>query len=111
MSKDDTAGRRESIDERRVWDRRCPLACANVCVSIKGRPYTWLRASLQRGDLAGVRCAAIELRQVNLADALAIVLLMSANQDPAYQRAATRWLTVQRSVVVQHAAAASQPGP
>ena len=36
--------------------------------------------------------AAIELRQVNLSDALAIVLRMSANQDPAYLRAATRWL-------------------
>jgi hypothetical protein len=40
-----------------------------------------------------VRCAASELRQVNLAYALAIVLLMNANQDPAYQRAATRWLS------------------
>jgi hypothetical protein len=35
----------------------------------------------------------LELRQINLADALAIVLLMSAHQDPAYQRAARRWLT------------------
>jgi hypothetical protein len=66
--------------------------CEREFVSIKGRPYTWLRASLQRGDLAGVRSAALELRQINLADALAIVLLMSTNQDPAYQRAATHWL-------------------
>jgi hypothetical protein len=70
-----------------------PRVCERVFVSIKGRPYTWLRASLQRGDLAGVRSAASELRQINLADALAIVLLMSTTQDPAYQRAATRWLT------------------
>jgi hypothetical protein len=47
-------------------------ACERVFVSIKGQPYTWLRASLQRGDLAGVRSAALELWQVNLADALAI---------------------------------------
>jgi hypothetical protein len=64
----------------------------HVFVSVKGRPYTWLRASLQRGDLPGVRSAAIELRQINLADALAIVLLMATDDDPAYERAATRWL-------------------
>jgi hypothetical protein len=61
-------------------------------VSIKGRPYSWLRASLKRGDLSGVRAAASELPRINLADALAIVLLMAATEDPAYERAATRWL-------------------
>jgi hypothetical protein len=58
----------------------------------QGRPYTWLRASLERGDLPGVRSAAAELTQVSLADALAIVVLMAADEDPAYERAATRWL-------------------
>jgi hypothetical protein len=43
--------------------------------------------------LPGVRSAAIELPQINLADALAIVLLMAADDDPAYERAATRPLT------------------
>ena len=62
-------------------------------MSIKGRPYTWLRASLERGDLPGVRSAATELPRINLADALAIVLLMAADEDPAYERAAARWLT------------------
>jgi hypothetical protein len=61
-------------------------------VSVKARPYTWLRASLQRGDLPGVRSAASVLPQISLADALAIVLLMAADDDPAYERAATRWL-------------------
>ena len=67
-------------------------ACEHLFVSIKGRPYTWLRASLQCGDLLGVRSAAAELPQINLADALAIVLLMAADDDPSYERAATRWL-------------------
>ena len=40
-----------------------------------------------------MRSAAIELPRINLADALAIVLLMAADEDPAYERAATRWLT------------------
>jgi hypothetical protein len=63
-----------------------------VFVSIRGRPHTWLRASLRRGDLPGVRAAASELPRINLADALAIVLLMAAEDDDAYERAATRWL-------------------
>jgi len=33
-----------------------------------------------------VRSAATELPQINLADALAIVLLMAADDDPAYAR-------------------------
>lgn len=39
-----------------------------------------------------MRSAAAELPQINLADALAIVLLMAADDDPGYERAATRWL-------------------
>jgi hypothetical protein len=47
---------------------------------------------VERGDLPGVRSAVIELPRINLADALAIVVLMAADKDPAYERAATRWL-------------------
>ena len=62
-------------------------------MSIKGGPYGWFRAALGRGDLAAVRAAAAELgHRVNLVDALAIVLLMAAREDDAYERAATRWL-------------------
>jgi hypothetical protein len=40
-----------------------------------------------------VRAAAAELeRRINLTDALSIVLLMAAKRDPAYDRAAARWL-------------------
>jgi hypothetical protein len=68
-------------------------------MSIKGHPNAWLRASLERGDLPGVRSAAAELPQVNLADALAIVVLMAADEDPAYERAATRYPVGTRGVL------------
>ena len=62
-------------------------------MSIKGRPYTWFRTALRRGDLTGVRAAAAELgHAVNLVDALAVVLLMAARDDDAFDRAATKWL-------------------
>jgi hypothetical protein len=66
--------------------------CEHVFVSIKGRPYTWFKAALARGDLAGVRAAAAELPEVNLADALAICVLMGLRDDVSYERAATKWL-------------------
>ena len=62
-------------------------------MSIKGRPCTWFRLALRRGDLVGVRAAAAELgHTVNLVDALAVVLLMAVRDDEAFDRAATRWL-------------------
>ena len=54
-------------------------------VSIKGRPHTWLLAAIRRGDLAGVRAAAAELgHEVNLTDALSIVLVMANHGDHRY---------------------------
>jgi len=47
---------------------------------------------LNRGDLNLVHAAALELPQVDLVDALRIVLLMSGEDDERYDRAATRWL-------------------
>jgi hypothetical protein len=67
-------------------------ACEHVFVTIKGRPYTWLRDALARGDLAGVRAAALEVPRVQLADALAIVLLMAEHGDGALDPAATKWV-------------------
>jgi hypothetical protein len=62
-------------------------------MSIKGHPYRWFSSALRRGDLVGVRSAAAELgHQVNLVDALSIVLLMADREDDAFERAATRWL-------------------
>jgi hypothetical protein len=62
-------------------------------LSIKGRSHTWLLAAIRRGDLAGVRAAAAELgQQVNLVDALSIVLVMADHGDRRYDRAAAKWL-------------------
>ena len=62
-------------------------------MSIKGHPYRWFTTALRRGDLTGVRAAAVELgNKVNLVDALSIVLLMAEREDDAFERAATRWL-------------------
>lgn len=61
-------------------------------MSIKGSPYTHFRHALRKGNLHLIRAAAAELPQVNLADALAICLVMSDQDDQRYDRAATRWL-------------------
>ena len=61
-------------------------------VSIKGRPYTWLVASLDRGDLAGARAAAAEVDQIPLLTALRMLALIAAREPDLYDRAAVRWL-------------------
>jgi hypothetical protein len=49
-----------------------------VFVSIKGGSYANFHRALERGNLEVIRAAAAELPRVDVADALAIVLLMSA---------------------------------
>jgi hypothetical protein len=61
-------------------------------VSIKGGPYAHFQQALRRGHLGMIRAAAAELPRVDLTDALAICLVMSAEHDPLYDRAAARWL-------------------
>jgi hypothetical protein len=61
-------------------------------VSIKGKPYAWFRAALERGDLLAVRAAAAELPRIDLADAAAVVALMASSADPAFERAAVKWV-------------------
>ena len=72
----------------------CCARCEHVfALSIKGRPHVWLVAAIRRGDMLGVRAAAAELgHRINLVDALGIVLLMAANKDRGYDRAAAKWL-------------------
>jgi len=57
-----------------------------------GSPYARFRRALKTGNLALVRAAAAELPAVDLGDALSICLLMSADEDERYERAAVRWL-------------------
>jgi hypothetical protein len=61
-------------------------------VSIKGSPYVNFRRSLETRKLSIVLAAAAELQQINLADALEILILMAREDDPRFDRAAARWL-------------------
>jgi hypothetical protein len=66
--------------------------CEHAFVSIKGSPYTNFRRSLETRKLSIVLAAAAELRQVNLGDALEILVLMAQENDPRFDRAAARWI-------------------
>lgn len=57
-----------------------------------GSAYSRFRRALRTGNLTVVQSAALELPTVDLADALAILLLMSTADDERFDRAATRWL-------------------
>jgi hypothetical protein len=61
-------------------------------MSTKGSSYARFRRALDSGNLTAVRMAALELPYVNLADALAICLLMRRQRDVRFERAAVRWL-------------------
>ena len=61
-------------------------------MSIKGGSYARFQRALEAGDLQAVRMAALELPYVNLADALAVCLLMRRQDDPRFERAAVRLL-------------------
>jgi hypothetical protein len=61
-------------------------------VSIKGGSYARFQRALEAANLAAVRMAALELPYVDLADALAICLLMRRQGDERFERAAVRLL-------------------
>lgn len=66
--------------------------CEHVFVSSSGSPYARFRRALATGNLPLVHAAAAELPHVDLGDALRICLLMSAQDDARFERAAVRWL-------------------
>jgi hypothetical protein len=66
--------------------------CEHTFVSVKGSPYARFQRALRLGHLDQIRDAAAELPQVDLVDALQVCLLMGAQRDARYDRAATRWL-------------------
>jgi len=60
-------------------------------------PSTWsahtrFRRALRSGDVVLIRTAAAELHHVDLADALAVCRALHAADDPAYERAAVRFI-------------------
>jgi hypothetical protein len=66
--------------------------CEHVFVSSTGSPYARFRRAIAAGSLPLVHAAAAELPHVDLEDALRICLLMSAQDDARFERAAVRWL-------------------
>ncbi len=60
-------------------------------MSIKGSPHARFRRALDTGNPTLVLAAAAELGHVELADALAICLVMLDGGSPRYDRAAVRW--------------------
>jgi hypothetical protein len=61
-------------------------------VSIKGSPYARFQRALQTRKLSIVLAAASELEAIQLDDALEILILMAAENDPRFDRAAARWV-------------------
>jgi hypothetical protein len=65
----------------------------NICsVSSQGSPYARFRRALANGTLLMIRAAAAELPRIDLADALAITLVIEAHDDEHYDRAVARWI-------------------
>ncbi len=58
----------------------------------KGSPHARFRRALASGDPLLIRTAAAEVGHVDLADALAVCRALYAADDPAYERAAVRFL-------------------
>jgi hypothetical protein len=54
--------------------------------------YARFRQALTSRDLSTVLAAARGLQQLQLDDALEILILMAATGDPRFDRAATRWV-------------------
>lgn len=89
----------------------------------RGSPYTHFQGALRAGNLLLIETGAAEVGRVALNDALAICLVMHAQDDPRYPRAAVRWLArfmgEHPDVEIQHARSAlealdllqSQPAP
>jgi acid phosphatase family membrane protein YuiD len=59
-------------------------------MSTKGSPHSWLVSALQRGDLATACAEGHEIPRLDLANALAIVVLMAARQHGAFHRAGAK---------------------
>ena len=61
-------------------------------MSAKGSPHGRFRRALASGDPLLIRTAAAEVGHVDLGDALAVCRALHAADDPAYERAAVRFL-------------------
>jgi hypothetical protein len=61
-------------------------------VTSQGHRYAQFQRALKTGNAHLALCAAAELRHVDLADALSLVLLIRDDDPLRFERAAVRWL-------------------
>jgi hypothetical protein len=61
-------------------------------VPTKGSPYARFSRALETRKLSVVLIADAELQSIQLDDALEILILMAAENDPRFDRAAARWV-------------------
>ncbi len=60
-------------------------------MTAQGSAATRFRRAIERKSVLNTELAAREMGQLNLEDALSLVLLYAAADDPRFDRAATRW--------------------
>jgi hypothetical protein len=66
--------------------------CEHVFVTAQGSPLTRYRRAIESRSLALAELAAREATYLSLPDALGLLALYAAAEDPKYARAAARWL-------------------
>ena len=71
---------------------RTHAPCEHTFVTAQGSPLTRFRRAVERKSLLNAELAAREMGQLDLEDALSLVLLYAGADDPRFDRAATRWI-------------------
>ena len=61
-------------------------------VTAQGSAATRFRRAIERKSVLNAELAAREMGHLDLGDALSLVLLYAAADDPRFDRAATRWI-------------------
>jgi hypothetical protein len=61
-------------------------------MTAQGSATTRFRRAVERGSVINAELAARELGQLDLTDALSLLLLYAATDDTRFERAATRWI-------------------
>lgn len=89
-------GRSAAPDRAGQWTRAASLAIRTHVryrgeVTADGSPISVLRRAIRGGSLRGVEMALIDVPQLDLQDALEIIVLMAEAQDPRFDRWAARW--------------------
>ena len=66
--------------------------CEHLFVTAQGSASTRFRRAIERKSVINAELAAREMGRLDLEDALSLVLLYAAADDPRFDRAATRWI-------------------